>query len=227
MKEFLGGFASFANLKTNETTYYLANQVFNDIHAFVFIFDFEKRMPVWINKYYETKMGYSLNDLEKVTSKEFLNLLHPDSLNVFLDRMVNYNNYLSTDRKTIYKLKTKSGDWINLMISTSVFKRNPDDTIKYLIGYGVEIIGDELHDSITELQKLELKNSHLLTFENLSKRETEIIAYIGNCFTDKEIAEKLKLSINTTKTHRKRIIKKLGLKNTASLVKLAVESGLV
>jgi DNA-binding NarL/FixJ family response regulator len=54
----------------------------------------------------------------------------------------------------------------------------------------------------------------------LSLRETEIIQLISAGMANKEIAEKLFLSIHTVKTHRKNIIKKLGFtfKNAADLV---------
>jgi DNA-binding NarL/FixJ family response regulator len=62
---------------------------------------------------------------------------------------------------------------------------------------------------------------------SLSYRETEIIHLIAEGMTNKQIAEKLFLSIHTIKTHRKNIIKKLGFtfKNTAEFASL-IQSGL-
>ena len=53
----------------------------------------------------------------------------------------------------------------------------------------------------------------------LSSRETELIHLIANGLTNKDIAEKLFLSIHTVKTHRRNIIKKLGFtfKNIADI----------
>ena len=58
------------------------------------------------------------------------------------------------------------------------------------------------------------------TMASLSSRETEIIQLIAAGMTNKEIAEKLFLSVHTIKTHRKNIIKKIGFafKNAADLV---------
>lgn len=60
------------------------------------------------------------------------------------------------------------------------------------------------------------------TVPQLSSRETELIHLIAEGLTNKEIAEKLFLSVHTIKTHRKNIIKKLGFtfKNTAELASL-------
>jgi DNA-binding CsgD family transcriptional regulator len=99
--------------------------------------------------------------------------------------------------------------------------------IKYLIGFGFEITRDELKMSFNKIDDIYLVSANSIKNKKLSKRELEITRYIVNSMTDKEIAAELNISINTTKTHRKRIIHKLGLKNTASLVKYSIESGLV
>jgi DNA-binding NarL/FixJ family response regulator len=67
-------------------------------------------------------------------------------------------------------------------------------------------------------------------FENekpLTARETEIIRYIAEGLTNQEIAAKLFLSTATVDTHRKNMLAKLRLKNTASLVKYAAENKLL
>ncbi|AQG79182.1 response regulator [Spirosoma montaniterrae] len=60
----------------------------------------------------------------------------------------------------------------------------------------------------------------------LTKREIEIISYVGQSFTNDEIANKLFLSVATVKTHRNNINLKLGINKPADLVKFAVEHGL-
>ena len=65
------------------------------------------------------------------------------------------------------------------------------------------------------------------TSQNLTPRETEIIRYIGSGMTNHEIAERLFLSTSTVDTHRKNILAKLQLKNTAALVRYAAENNLL
>jgi DNA-binding NarL/FixJ family response regulator len=62
---------------------------------------------------------------------------------------------------------------------------------------------------------------------NLSKRELEIIEMIADGLTNKDIAEKLFLSTHTIMTHRKNIMGKLGVKNTAGIVIYAVKENVV
>jgi len=63
--------------------------------------------------------------------------------------------------------------------------------------------------------------------KHLTTREIEIIRYIADGLTNIEIASKLFLSIVTVDTHRKNMLAKLQLKNTASLVKYAAEHKLL
>lgn len=57
----------------------------------------------------------------------------------------------------------------------------------------------------------------------LSEREIEIITMIAEGWTNKQISEKLFLSNHTINTHRKNIMGKLGVKNTAGIVMYAVK----
>jgi len=57
---------------------------------------------------------------------------------------------------------------------------------------------------------------------NISDREMQIIGYIAKGKSNKEIAELLFISPLTVKTHRKNIMTKLGVNNTAGIVRFAM-----
>ncbi len=61
----------------------------------------------------------------------------------------------------------------------------------------------------------------------LTKREIEILKLIAEGHSNQEIANKLYISYNTVDTHRKNIMHKLSIKNTAGLVRYAIEKGLI
>ena len=63
--------------------------------------------------------------------------------------------------------------------------------------------------------------------KRLTPREIEIIRYIAAGLTNTEIAAKLFLSTVTVDTHRKNMLAKLQLKNTATLVKYAADHKLL
>lgn len=61
----------------------------------------------------------------------------------------------------------------------------------------------------------------------LTRREKEILVLLAEGFTTPEIAEKIFVSHWTVDGHRKSIMTKLNVKNTASLIKYAYENGLL
>lgn len=63
--------------------------------------------------------------------------------------------------------------------------------------------------------------------KELSKREEEVLAMIANGKALKEIGDELFISVKTVETHKQHIQEKLGLKNTAQLVKYAIDNKLI
>lgn len=61
----------------------------------------------------------------------------------------------------------------------------------------------------------------------ISPREIEVLKLIAQEFSNSEIAEKLFISIRTVDTHRRNLLEKLGVKNTAGLVKFAIQKGIL
>ncbi|MCO6490777.1 MAG: response regulator transcription factor [Phaeodactylibacter sp.] len=61
----------------------------------------------------------------------------------------------------------------------------------------------------------------------LTRREIEVLRLIAEEYSNPEIADKLFISIRTVDTHRRNLLEKLGVKNTAGLVKYAIKHGLV
>ncbi len=62
---------------------------------------------------------------------------------------------------------------------------------------------------------------------NVTEREIEIIKYIAEGLSNKQIADKLSLSTHTVNTHRKNIMNKLDVNNTAGIVMFAVKNQLL
>lgn len=59
---------------------------------------------------------------------------------------------------------------------------------------------------------------------DLTEREREILALICQELTNREIADKLSISVRTIDAHRRNMLQKTGAKNTAGLVKYAIRN---
>lgn len=62
---------------------------------------------------------------------------------------------------------------------------------------------------------------------HLTKREQEVLAHLASGASNREVADMLLISTKTVETHKTNILAKLGIRNTAGLVKYAVKNHLV
>lgn len=61
----------------------------------------------------------------------------------------------------------------------------------------------------------------------LTEREIQIVRLIAEGMSSREIAERLAISVKTVDTHRANIMEKLGVRNSAELIKYAMSKGIV
>lgn len=70
-------------------------------------------------------------------------------------------------------------------------------------------------------------NASAFFIPKLTCREKEVLQLIIKEYTTEEIATQLFISVKTIESHRSNLIQKLGVKNSAGLVRVAFEKGLV
>jgi DNA-binding NarL/FixJ family response regulator len=114
----------------------------------------------------------------------------------------------------------------------------PKDVDTSVLGEAIRTVkggGRYFNEAITNLvfedfyQKKKLTNPQgKVTLPNdLTKREQEVLALVASGKSNQEVADELFISIKTVDTHKNHILDKLGLKNTAELVKYAIKNKLI
>lgn len=91
-------------------------------------------------------------------------------------------------------------------------------------------VGDRFlsQNVIDVLLATEKESTHPASSEvKLSAREREVLQLIVDGFKTQEIADELHVSVHTINSHRKNMLKKLGLKSPIELIVYALEQGLV
>jgi len=63
--------------------------------------------------------------------------------------------------------------------------------------------------------------------EALTDREQEILQLIWSGLKNKEIAQRLKISVKTVEAHRANMMKKVRVSNAAQLLNAAIQEGLI
>ena len=88
---------------------------------------------------------------------------------------------------------------------------------KYFCARIMEVVANDKADGLCDV----------CTTPCLSGREMEIMKLVAEGGATRKIAEKLELSIFTVHTHRRNILRKLGLRNTTELALYAVKEGII
>jgi len=95
-------------------------------------------------------------------------------------------------------------------------------TAIHAVNDGSIFFSGEVGQALEEYQKYSKIKLPLLT-----PREKEVLELIAEGYTNPQIAEKIFLSQFTVDSHRKNLLAKLNVKNTAMLIKFAVENKLL
>ncbi|SPD74008.1 putative Oxygen regulatory protein NreC [uncultured Desulfobacterium sp.] len=80
---------------------------------------------------------------------------------------------------------------------------------------------------LTHMSELESKSLKDSQYGRLTRREREIFIMLADGYSSKEIAEKLEVSKKTIDAHKYKIMKKLDVKTSSELTKIAVRRGLL
>lgn len=92
---------------------------------------------------------------------------------------------------------------------------------------GQEVYSDSISKMIKQSFLHQYKNNRVRGSVEVTAREQEILQFIVDGYTSKEIGQKLYISPRTVDTHRANLMQKLELKNIAELVRYAIEHKLV
>ncbi|MBI3220044.1 MAG: response regulator transcription factor [Bacteroidetes bacterium] len=92
--------------------------------------------------------------------------------------------------------------------------------------YFTEAITKLIFEDFYLKEKGEKKHERKFT-ESLTQRESEILELVAKGIGNKDIAESLFISVRTVETHKTHILDKLGLKNTAELIKYAIKHQII
>ena len=111
---------------------------------------------------------------------------------------------------------------LDIGVNGYVFKDSGKDEI--LMGIETILNGEYYFSSdvSTKMTLLHTKENKIQkSLIQLTTREVEVLKFISDEYTNKEIADELFVSVRTVDSHRRNLIEKIGAKNTAGLVRYA------
>lgn len=121
----------------------------------------------------------------------------------------------------VVSMLNETNKTLNLMdigIAAYLLKNAPKEEYEHVlqtVSQGKQFFSPELIQNIKKSQQIECIK--------LTPRETEVLELVANELTNQEIAEQLFVSSTTVISHRKRLLQKFSARNTAGLIKKAME----
>jgi DNA-binding NarL/FixJ family response regulator len=96
------------------------------------------------------------------------------------------------------------------------------------VAEGGKFFSDEVTMTLAGNSSLDQSTYQNVTLsDDLTEREIEILKWIAQGYSNKEISEKLFISHRTVDTHRTNLMKKLDVHNIAGLIRYALRAGYV
>jgi DNA-binding CsgD family transcriptional regulator len=221
----------------------------NNINGFVLICDFTTGLYEYISEGVYTNLGYDFSKLTNAEMTDFMISIIKEDHRQFLMTTV-FTSVMDYLKKT-----ATSVTGLDYRYTCSLKLKNRYDVYQWYLVDTVIIETDNggfptrtliTCTNINQVKKDECiyynmtkKNTdgiYEIVFEgtdnniddlNLTSREIQIINLIGQGNTNKQIADKLFISLNTVQTHRKNIMKKTKCSGTADLINFTFARGLI
>lgn len=129
---------------------------------------------------------------------------------------------------TVHEYQEKVLEMMNIGVHGYLLKDcEPDEVVKSIESVvDRDFYRNKLSSKALEMSRRKPSPEQRL-IEELTSRELEILLYICEECTTKEISEKLCISIKTVENHRMNMLQKLQVRNIVGLVKYAYESRLI
>lgn len=158
-----------------------------------------------------TSEGFSIDDLNKVSTR------FPDIFILAITKVMSKNYITRSLEMGVKSYLLKDCD--QLEINEAIYATAKGE--QFFCGKVVSNILQAPEEALAD------PNGFSCDGVRISAREVEIIKLVAEGSSNKEIADKLFLSVHTVTTHRKNIMNKLGVNNTAGLVLFAIKQNII
>ncbi len=211
-------------------------------NEFVYVHDIET------GSFYQQGLQEALSyDLDALTPDFFVRNIHPGDLPRYFEiskALLAFVRAHSADLEPFtsschvkYRMRTAEGHYVPVLRKSTPFLKNDEQQVVAYISRCIDISRiDDSNDHQVKWRIFGPKSDHFENFldefageqsgNNLfTEREMDVLRLLRDGLTSAEIAEKLFISVNTVKTHRKSLMRKAEVDNTVDLLFFAQDHG--
>lgn len=223
------------------------SQMFHNSIPMTYILDYRRGTYMSVSKSSVFNLGYEPSVWIENGLGLTIDIYHKDDLKtfdekVFTDQLQILRNIPPEDHKNYvfsnnFRMKNNKGEYVNILQGNCFI--SSDSNSKPLVSMGMILnVNDFMKENATiqTVDKINPNNNscetvfkkiYLSDNKILSRREKEVLLWITDGLTSKEIAHKMYLSEATVINHRKNMLLKSGAKNTAELISFAVKNHII
>ena len=196
-------------------------QTLHEENEILWINDHQTLKPVFVNDRGRAYYGFESCELLDVGFELYNQFLDPDHFDDVHTTISFFANNPSDVHRMTYRVKRAEGDWRWTYSLGKAINYSANGHPKYVLSIVYDV--EELVNQVFRSKVLSREEQRSLkAFQSLTKREKEILRLIAAEYTSHEIGEKLFIEASTVDTHRKNIIKKLGVKSSIGIVKFSI-----
>lgn len=239
-------------LKYKEANYYLKqfnllNNIINALPCAVYILDYRTQQYLYISDGLKKLLGYTPDEYYAGGQALQRTRVHPDDLAVFAGKIflqfLDYSRNMPKEdlSKTRFSLnirvRRKDDVYIHMFQQYVILERDETNNPILTLGIATDISAHKKDDSLafsvsrydeeTGFRIMSMSENTAIQNFTISSRECEVINYLIQGLSSKQIADKLYISEYTVRAHRRNILEKTGCKNTVQLSSYAISKGLI
>jgi DNA-binding CsgD family transcriptional regulator len=216
----------------------------------VYMLDYTTNKYIYVDEGCFDLFGYTAKQWVEEGIDGYLSKWHPSdyqvwNTKVFADNVqflqsVPLERYRDLIFSSNYRVLNAKGDYITILQRSSYIPGEIKGKPKGTVGVAFDITHFKNDTSVIHtieevkeyngrpFTEILFKKVHALTDEptlRVSNRELEVLRWMAEGFSSKQIAASLNLSINTVNNHRKNMLCKTGSKSSAELLRYALKHG--
>jgi PAS domain S-box-containing protein len=204
----------------------LYESILGSVNAIVYIFDLVNLKMIYTNDGFKKILGFK-KPLKDIPEATLLEIHHPEDKELLNEMKSFFKKNKKGTFTGIFQFINAEGKYIWLCTSCNIFRQNVKKNILEVVGVSINM--QQLmpyHKNLKTITRINARLNNNDIISKLSRRERELLPFFAKGYKTREIADLIGLSFHTVNNHRKNIIKKLEVKNIASLVSFAVENNL-
>lgn len=207
-------------------------QIENFFPGVVIIHDIQKSVVVYMSKWGREFLGTTNDELRQMGTDYFLQFFNAEDAKEYVPRLIGLLQRNNDEELVSYFQQVRQSqehDWSWFLTASRIFMH--DENGAPLLTLSTSIPVDAQHLIATKAERLQEENNFLRdnnhVFDQLTKREKEILRMMALDMSSEKIAAELFISQNTANTHRRNIKRKLKIESNYDIIRFAQAFNLV